>query len=74
MMIGVDPNHQGKGFASRLIYPMLARMDKEGLPCYLDTNNEGNVKIYEHIGFKLIKKYLIPGTSVLNWSMLWQRS
>ena len=74
MMIGVDPNHQGKGFASRLIYPMLARMDKEGLPCYLDTNNERNVKIYEHIGFKLIKKYLIPGTSVLNWSMLWQRS
>lgn len=34
--IGVDPNFQGKGYASNLIKPMLARIDKEHLPCYLD--------------------------------------
>ena len=72
MMIGVDPKYQGQGFASSLIYPMFARMEKEQMPCYLDTNNENNVKIYEHLGFKMIKKYVIPGTSVLNWSMLRQ--
>ena len=69
-IIGVDPNYQGKGYASRLIKPMLARIDKEQLPCYLDTNNENNVGIYQHFGFKVLKKYQIPGINVINWSML----
>ncbi|MCK5341794.1 MAG: GNAT family N-acetyltransferase [Candidatus Heimdallarchaeota archaeon] len=69
-IIGVDPNFQRKGFASRLITPMLARIDKEQLPCYLDTNNEKNVGIYQHFGFKVLKKYQIPGSNVMNWSML----
>ena len=69
-VIGVDPNFQGKGFASSLIKPMLARIDKEQLGCYLDTNNEKNVGLYQHFGFKVLKKYQIPGTNVINWSML----
>ncbi|NVM35526.1 MAG: GNAT family N-acetyltransferase [Candidatus Lokiarchaeota archaeon] len=68
-VIGVDPNFQGKGFASSLIKPMLARIDKEQLRCYLDTNNEKNVGLYQHFGFKVLKKYQIPGTNVINWSM-----
>jgi len=68
-VIGVDPNFQGKGFASSLIKPMLARIDKEQLGCYLDTNNEKNVGLYQHFGFKVLKKYQIPGTNVINWSM-----
>jgi len=69
-VIGVDPNFQGKGFASSLIKPMLARIDKEQLGCYLDTNNEKNVGLYQHFGFKVLKKYQIPGSNVINWSML----
>ncbi|MFX1575221.1 MAG: GNAT family N-acetyltransferase [Promethearchaeota archaeon] len=69
-IIGVDPNYQEKGFASSLIKPMLARIDKEKLQCYLDTNNEKNVEIYQHYGFKVLKKYQIPRTNVMNWSML----
>ncbi|MFX1389808.1 MAG: GNAT family N-acetyltransferase [Promethearchaeota archaeon] len=68
-IIGVDPNFQGKGYASRLISPMLARIDKEQLGCYLDTNSENNVAIYQHFGFKILKQYQIPGTNVINWSM-----
>jgi len=69
-IIGVDPFFQKKGFASRLIKPMLARIDKEQLSCYLDTNIEKNVEIYQYFGFKILKKYQIPGTNVINWSML----
>jgi ribosomal protein S18 acetylase RimI-like enzyme len=32
---------------------MLAKFDKEKLVCSLDTNNEKNVGLYEHFGFKL---------------------
>jgi ribosomal protein S18 acetylase RimI-like enzyme len=68
-IIGIDPNFQGKGYASRLINPMLARIDKEQLGCYLDTNDENNVAIYQHFGFKILKKYQIPETHIINWSM-----
>ena len=68
--IGVDPNFQGKGYASKLIKPMLARIDKEQTRCYLDTNNEKNLGMYQHFGFKILKKYQIPGSDLINWSML----
>ncbi|WP_218133175.1 GNAT family N-acetyltransferase [Methanofollis tationis] len=68
--IGVDPTCQGKGYASRLIRPVLARLDGEGLPCYLVTQNEQNVALYEHYGFRVIEKSLIPGTEVESWAMV----
>lgn len=68
--IGVDPAHQGKGYAGRLIRPMLARLDREGLPCYLVTENEKNVALYEHYGFAVVDRSTVPGTSVSNRAML----
>lgn len=69
-MIGVDPSFQGKGYASRLLKPMLSRADEEKLPCYLETNTEHNVELYEHFGFEVLEDALIPGTDVMNWAML----
>jgi len=68
--IGVDPKFQGQGFGGGLIRTMLARIDEEQLPCYLDTNTEKNVALYEHFGFKVVKRYQIPGSDVINWSMV----
>ena len=68
--IGVDPNFQGQGFGSRLLIPMLARIDMEQLPCYLDTNTEENIGLYERFGFTVVKRYAIPGSDVINWSMV----
>ncbi|MFX1417580.1 MAG: GNAT family N-acetyltransferase [Promethearchaeota archaeon] len=70
MMIGIDPDFQGKGYASKLIKPMLSRIDKEQLQCYLDTNIEKNEPLYQYFGFKTLKKYQIPRTNVINWSMV----
>ncbi len=69
-MIGVDSKYQGKGYAGDLLRPMLARIDEEGLPCYLDTLDETNVRLYEHFGFKVIEKSAIPKTQFTNWAML----
>ena len=68
--IGVDPQFQGRGYASKLLRPMLSRIDEEGLPCYLETLDETNVPLYEHFGFKVIEKSTIPQTSLTNWAML----
>ena len=72
--IGVDPMFHGKGYAGTLLKAILARMDQEHLPCYLDTQNEKNVPIYRHYGFKVVEKVVIPGTEVRHWAMLREKS
>lgn len=69
-MIGVDPQHQGKGYGGKLIKPMLARLDEEKMLCYLETLDEKNVGLYEHLGFKLIEESDISGTTLTCWAML----
>ena len=69
-MIGVDPQLQGKGYAGKLLKPMLARIDEEGRSCYLETIDEHNVPLYEHFGFAVIEKSTIPETNLTNWAML----
>jgi len=72
--IGVKPQSKGKGYASKLIRPMLTRIDEEGLPCYLETLDEHNVPLYEHLGFKVVDEATIPKTSLTNWAMLRKKS
>lgn len=67
--IGVDPEHQGKGYASKLIRAMLKRTDKENIPCYLETQNGKNVEIYKRYGFKVVGHVKIPKTELDHWSM-----
>jgi ribosomal protein S18 acetylase RimI-like enzyme len=69
-VVGVDPPFQGKGCLSRLLRPMLARMDEEGVPCYLETTNPRNVPVYEHYGFRLLEQNAIPRTDIGCWAML----
>ena len=73
-IIGVDPEFQGKGYGSTLLKPMFARMDREQLPCYLETESQKNVSIYQHYGFKVVEEVKIPGTELSNWSMLREKS
>ena len=72
--IGVNPQFQGKGYAGKLLKPMFTRIDEEGLPCYLETLDETNVRLYEHFGFKVIEKSAIPETKLTNWAMLREKS
>ena len=72
--IGVDPQFQGKGYAGKLLRAMFTKIDEEGLPCYLETLDETNVRLYEHFGFKVIEKSAIPETKLTNWAMLREKS
>ena len=69
-IIGVDPAYQGQGISSRLIKPMLERIDREHMPCYVETNTEKNVSIYRRFGFEVVSEDTMPGTDVTNFAML----
>ena len=69
-IIGVDPKYQGQGFSSQLIRPMLERIDREHLPCFLETNIEKNVAIYQRFGFGVVSEDEIPGTELTSFAML----
>ena len=67
--IGVDPAYQKKRVASRLITPMLGWLDMQKLPCYLNTQNENNIGLYEHYGFQVIEQLVLPDSGIVHTAM-----
>ena len=68
--LSIKKDAQGKGMASKLMRPMLQFCDDERMVAYLETNKEGNVGLYRHYGFDLMKEELIPKTPVTHYSMV----
>ena len=51
------PSAQGKGIGKLLFNVVTERADKEGRRCYLESSkDEPNIRIYERIGFCLVKE------------------
>ena len=69
-LLAVDPACQGRGYSSLLLRTMFSRIDKEGLPSFLETQAEKNVGIYEHFGFRVVEVGFVPGSEVKSWAML----
>jgi GNAT superfamily N-acetyltransferase len=68
--IGVVPDRQGQGLGGALMQPILARADAEGLPSYLETHRESNVRLYERHGFEITEQAAVPGHPIPVWAML----
>lgn len=69
-IIGVDPPYQGQGFSSQLLRPVLERIDRDRMTCFLETNNRKNVAIYQRFGFEIVSEDKMPGTEVTSFAML----
>jgi ribosomal protein S18 acetylase RimI-like enzyme len=52
-ILGVDPEHQGKGLSRKLVAPILARADAEKRIAYLETATESNLALYRRFGFEI---------------------
>jgi ribosomal protein S18 acetylase RimI-like enzyme len=52
LIVGVDPELQGRGLGSALVAEGLARADEANAPCYLETSEERNLAFYERHGFR----------------------
>lgn len=68
--VGVEPERQHQGWASKLLRPTLADCDAAGMQCYLETANPANVELYWHFGFAVMEEISprddVPGM----WAML----
>lgn len=49
---------------------MLEFCDQEAMQCYLETNKESNVSLYEHYGFELKETALVPKSDVTHYAMV----
>ncbi|MFF4604025.1 GNAT family N-acetyltransferase [Streptomyces sp. NPDC001339] len=68
--IGVTPDRQGSGLGRAVIRPGITAAEQEGVPAYLETSDEGNVRFYERLGFQITAALHLPGNGPRTWSML----
>jgi len=50
-VLGVDRFAQSRGVGAALLSRWLAGVDRDGMPAYLETDSEGNIRFYERAGF-----------------------
>jgi len=70
LVIGVATELQGKGFGRKLIDTAIEKSEREAQHLYLETETEENVRMYEHFGFKLLKRITLPIVGLPMWEMV----
>lgn len=68
--VGVDPEHQGQGYGSRLINRVVAESAAAEVDCALVTDQERNVALYERCGFRTVANGTAMHGQVQYWSMI----
>lgn len=66
---GVIPTKQGIGLGSKIIRPILNWFDSEKIACYLETQKNVNVDIYNHFGFVLKSIDTLPNKNIKQFAM-----
>ena len=70
MIIGVALEFQGQGFGGKLLGALIEESEQDGTPLYLETATEGNVRMYERLGFRLLKQITLPVINLPQWEMV----
>lgn len=70
ILLGVNPDWQGQGYGRKLMQPVLELAKERGLSCYLETHGEKNVAFYNKLGFKVVSEDILPGTDIIQYSMV----
>jgi ribosomal protein S18 acetylase RimI-like enzyme len=68
-VIGVDPAKQGQGLGSALLSHVLAEVDREGKPAYLEASSERSRALYLRHGFEVTGTIQVADSPPL-WPML----
>jgi ribosomal protein S18 acetylase RimI-like enzyme len=53
-LIGVDPAAHNQGHGSALLAHALSRVDRDGMPAYLESSNPRNITLYQRHGFEIL--------------------
>jgi ribosomal protein S18 acetylase RimI-like enzyme len=57
---GSHSQHRGKGFGGAAIRAGLARADADGVGAWLETADEGNLALYQSLGFAVVRQWQVP--------------
>ncbi len=68
--LGVARHRHGQGFGAALLATGLQRADQGGLPVWLETSAEPNVRFYRRLGFAVVDVVDLPGDGPRTWLML----
>jgi ribosomal protein S18 acetylase RimI-like enzyme len=68
--IGVASDFQGQGFGGKLLGALIAESERAGIPLYLETETESNVRWYERFGFETVKQVNLPVINLPMWEMV----
>jgi len=64
-----DAHMAGHNFLYLFVVGVATEFQGRGLQLYLETEAEENVKMYEHFGFKLLKRITLPIVDLPMWEM-----
>jgi GNAT superfamily N-acetyltransferase len=52
--LGTRRDRQGEGLGTQMLQEVLAGLDSDGVPAYLESSNERNLSLYERNGFRVV--------------------
>ncbi|HUB39364.1 MAG TPA: GNAT family N-acetyltransferase [Streptosporangiaceae bacterium] len=67
--LGTRRDRQGQGLGTRMLREVLAGLDTDGVPAYLESSNERNVPMYERNGFCVVGELRALGYGPTIWRM-----
>ena len=70
MVIGVASKFQGQGFGGKLLRALIEESEQVGVPIYVETETEKNVRMYERLGFRLLGQITLPVINLPQWEMI----
>lgn len=69
-MLAIQQPYRGKGYATRIMKPMLEESSSRGIPLTLETQNPDNLPKYEHYGFKVVDVLALQNSKLEMYCMV----
>ena len=63
--MGVEPVAQGRGIGSRLLAAVLAQVDRQNVPAYLEASSPENRRLYERHGFQTVGGLTVADSPII---------
>jgi GNAT superfamily N-acetyltransferase len=67
--LGTRSDRQGEGLGTQMLREVLAGLDTDGVPTYLESSNERNLPLYERNGFCVVGELRALGHGPTIWRM-----